>query len=182
MKMLLITTDFPPKINSASMHMEALFLQLLKTGHDVDVCTQSLTKKSEHPKSNIFSVNNPFSGSSRYIFRFLSEVALPLIIYFKYSILRKKKYDVITTYAPSIFWIILILLLRRKNQKNTRKILILRDIFPDWSIEIGVLRKGWISNILNWISIKFYALHDKILVQSAFDMNNLINKGVNKNK
>jgi glycosyltransferase involved in cell wall biosynthesis len=164
MQILLLTADFPPTRNSASHHMHDLYISLLKRGHSVDVCTQTMTDTNE----NIYFFNNRFKGSHKFKLRLFYEIMAPIVIYLKYLNLRRKKYDLIITYSPSIFWSSLISLLG-KNKKTT-KILILRDIFPEWLVDTKILKKQSLTyKFLHFFEKKLYKLHDIICSQSKID-------------
>ena len=68
---------------------------------------------------------------------------MPFIIYINLSKkkLVRQRYDGIVWYSPSIFFGPLIYLLKRHNSCKTY--LILRDIFPKWALDMGIIRKSF---------------------------------------
>lgn len=180
MRVLLITSDFKPKHNSAAAHMHSLYEFLYGLGLTVDICTQTRPAFSDR-EGNIFFSNNPFANTDNYLVRLIFELLSPILIYLKYQKIRKTQYDYVVTYSPSIFWIILLLLIKQRN-KNSKKILLLRDIFPDWAIGMGIIRNSLIGRFFSLIATKLYKFHDEICVQSEYDKELLIKKGINKEK
>ena len=76
-----------------------------------------------------------------------------------------RKYDVLIWYSPTIFWgpLIAILSIFRKSYRY----LILRDIFPQWSVDLKIIKKGSFANvILNYFENLQYIVADKIGVNS----------------
>ena len=163
MRVLLITSDFKPKHNSAAAHMHSLYEFLYGLGLTVDICTQTRPAFSDR-EGNIFFSNNPFANTDNYLVRLIFELLSPILIYLKYQKIRKTQYDYVVTYSPSIFWIILLLLIKQRN-KNSKKILLLRDIFPDWAIGMGIIRNPLIGRFFSLIATKLYNFHDEICVQ-----------------
>jgi glycosyltransferase involved in cell wall biosynthesis len=73
------------------------------------------------------------------------------------------------------------LILYLKNRFNCSSYLILRDIFPQWALDTGVLKKGLVFKLLQFYEYKQYKSADFIGVQSPrnldyFDNLNLKNK------
>ena len=169
-----------PKKNSAAAHMLSLYEFLCRLDLKVDICTQTRPAFTER-KENIFFSNNPFANTDNYLARLIFEILCPIFIYSKYQNLRKTQYDYLVTYSPSIFWIILLLLIKNRN-KNSKKILILRDIFPDWAISTGIIKNPLIGSFFSFIATALYNFHDRICVQSEHDKEILIKKGLNKEK
>ena len=79
-------------------------------------------------------------------------------IYFLKDWFKKNKHDYIVYYSPSIFFGPLIKYL--KNLWKVRSYLILRDIFPQWAVDIGVLREKSVIT-------SFFKFFEKINYSSA---------------
>lgn len=98
--------------------------------------------------------------------RIVWEALIPLIIIFK--LVRKGNYQRSFTgiiwYSPSIFLWPLVLFLKIVNRCNAY--LILRDIFPDWALDTGLLRRGLTFNLLKGVAYMQYWTADVIGVQS----------------
>ena len=81
------------------------------------------------------------------------------------ALLKKDHYELIVFYSPSIFWGPLVLYL--KHLWKCPAYLILRDIFPQWVVDSGLLSKYspfyWYFKLFEWIS---YTVADRIGVLS----------------
>ena len=102
-----------------------------------------------------------------FISRTLAEFINPFLIWHK---LKKSpeflnnQYDGIIWYSPTIFWGPLIK--RLKQQFKAKAYLILRDIFPDWALDLGLIKKGFIYQFLKSVENFQYQQADVIGVQS----------------
>lgn len=79
-------------------------------------------------------------------------------------LLMNQKVDGVIWYSPSIFWGPLIKSI--KDKFRCKSYLILRDIFPDWAVDLGIIRKGPSYLFLKIIERYQYAQADKIGIQS----------------
>jgi glycosyltransferase involved in cell wall biosynthesis len=76
----------------------------------------------------------------------------------------REKYDFAVFYSPSIFFGPLVAFLRRR--RGVRTYLVLRDIFPDWAVQAGVLRKGLAYRVLKLFERLQYVVADRIGVET----------------
>lgn len=81
------------------------------------------------------------------------------------SPLAATKWDGIVWYSPTIFLGPIVRAVKRRC--GCRGYLILRDLFPDWAVDAGVLRKGLAYRLLKRVERRQYAAADVIGVQSA---------------
>ena len=91
----------------------------------------------------VIRVSMPSIKNKNYFKRTFFELIMPFIIYINLSKkkLVRQRYDGIVWYSPSIFFGPLIYLLKRHNSCKTY--LILRDIFPKWALDMGIIRKSF---------------------------------------
>jgi glycosyltransferase involved in cell wall biosynthesis len=82
--------------------------------------------------------------------------------------LRSHPCDLIVFYSPTIFFGALVQ--RLKALWKCPSYLILRDIFPQWAVDTGVLRKGVIYRYFRRKELEQYAAADVIGVQSAANL------------
>jgi hypothetical protein len=76
----------------------------------------------------------------------------------------ERGHDVAVFYSPSIFFGPLIALLKRRC--HLRTYLVLRDIFPDWAVQTGILRKGLLYQVLKVFERLQYSVADRIGVET----------------
>ena len=165
-KIIIICDSFYPKLNSAAIQMRDLAVGLSKK-YQIDVLTygkkSSEYKDLNHLNSKI-TINycNLFKYETK-ILRGIVELVGPLLIYIKFKSLFRNV-DYIIWYSPSIFLSITIFLVKKKF--NIKVILILRDIFPQWALDLGIIKHGLILNLLKRIEYMQYKYSDIIAVQS----------------
>ena len=176
MRILLITDAFPPIRTSASVHMLNLAWELSNRGHEVGVITPkpNLNQKFIESVENfgtLLTVRSPITKDVGYFRRVIGEFLQPFIMFsaFKSSSVSQFPLDGIVWYSPSIFFGPLIK--RLKARYRCRSYLVLRDLFPDWALDLGVLKKGLVYRFLKIIEHNQYDAADKIGVQCPANMN-----------
>ena len=157
----LISTDYPPLCTSASVQMRDLAQEMLRQGHKPVVIVPTIDLKTSWTCEDLDGVQvvrlaAPRTRNMRYLRRTFSELLLPFLIYFR---LRKGPFgsvpwDLIAWYSPTIFFGPLVWFMKRTSKAYTY--LILRDIFPEWAHDIGLLRKGLPYYFLKNINKKRY--------------------------
>ena len=76
--------------------------------------------------------------------------------------------DAVICYSPSIFfgdavkWI--------KEKFGVKAYLVLRDIFPKWVVDAGIIRKGLLYRFFKYIELKLYKNADLIGIESRSDI------------
>jgi glycosyltransferase involved in cell wall biosynthesis len=98
--------------------------------------------------------------------RALAECLLPfsLLLGLRRSPLRDQPWDGIVWYSPTIF--LGFLAARIKRRSGCRGYLILRDLFPDWAVDAGVMRRGLAYRLFKAVERYQYAVADVIGVQT----------------
>jgi len=78
--------------------------------------------------------------------------------------------DLVITYSPSIFWAFLIN--KIKNKYNANSYLVLRDIFPQWALDLKIITKfNPIYWILKYFEQALYSSSSMIGLQSQENLN-----------
>lgn len=174
MKILLLTDAFFPYVNSASVQLYDLTDEFINQGHSVDVVTPKYEEdayKVIHTKKDlkILRFNLPYVKDKNKIRRLFSEIMMPFMALRRLrKEFNKHEYDLIVWYSPSIFWGPLVYNLKRKHKCRTY--LILRDIFPEWAYEIGILKNKLAYAVLKLVARFQYAVADRIGIQSEGNM------------
>ncbi|MDA9068896.1 glycosyltransferase family 4 protein [Gammaproteobacteria bacterium] len=140
-------------------------------GHSVSVLTPSSTINKNYSIDcndgiEIIRIRVPDHKGGNYLRRFLAEFLMPFMMHskFKKTPSFNKEFQGIVWYSPSIFFGYLIYKL--KNKYKCKTYLILRDIFPDWALDLNILKKGIKYNILQFFAHFSYAQANSIGVQS----------------
>lgn len=177
MNFLVVCDTFYSDNNSASIQLTDLS-ESIANFHNVDVLTITYSKESnifKYKGINVFKVPVLKTKNINKILRALNEIIMPfLMIYFiKKNDILKKNYDGIIWYSPSIFFGPLIKFLKKKY--DAPSYLILRDIFPDWAVDMGLLKKGLVYSIFKFFEKYQYKQANCIGVQVDDNKNYLNN-------
>jgi glycosyltransferase involved in cell wall biosynthesis len=180
MLIALISTDYPPLRTSAAVQLRDLALQIAAQGHRPIVIVPSpLSGKSWELDTvdgiEVLRVAAPETRSPSLVRRAIAELWLPFVMlrHVRKSPLRAPRWDLLVWYSPPIFFGPLIWALQRSS--GARTYLILRDIFPEWAVDVGVLRKGPSYLFFKAVAALQYALADVIGVQTESNIAYLAN-------
>ena len=88
-----------------------------------------------------------------------------------------QKIDGVIWYSPSIFWGPLVK--RLKAHFQCKSYLILRDIFPDWALDLGIIKKGPVFWFLKSVEKFQYQQADRIGVQTPNSLTYFVNQHPN---
>src|SRR3954469_11643820 len=171
----LISTDYPPLRTSAAVQLRDLAQQLAALGHRPVMIVPS-------PRSNqrwlvegvdgveVLRVAAPETRAPSFVRRALAEMWLPFAMYrnIRKSPFRRAEWDIVAWYSPPIFFGPLIWKLRRNSKARTY--LILRDIFPEWAVDLGLVRKGPVYLVFKAIVAFQYAVSEVIGVQTPSNL------------
>jgi glycosyltransferase involved in cell wall biosynthesis len=105
-----------------------------------------------------------------YVRRTFNEMLLPFLMLrgIRNSPFRYVQWDAVVWYSPSIFLGPLVGVLKRSS--NCRSYLILRDIFPEWAVDMGLLRRGVVYRAFKLVERYQYSVADTIGVQSPSNL------------
>lgn len=171
MRIALLSTDYPPLRSSAAVQMRDLATEFAKAGHapTIIVPDQHLTVPWTIDSSQgvrVLRVASPDLRAGGNLRRAIVEFFLPFVLYraLRKSPLRNEAWDAVVWYSPSIFFGPLVWLMRRKRRFSTY--LILRDIFPEWTVDLRIMRKGPTYAFFKAVAGFQYWLADTIGIQS----------------
>ena len=157
---------------SAATLTHDLAKAFLEEGHRVSLITSSSKQLSNvYVRSvkglTILTVKAFKTKDINRLIRLFGEFINPFLIWhrlIKYKKFSEENFDVIIWYSPTIFWGPFIA--RAKKKFNAKSYLILRDIFPDWALDIGLIKNGLVYQFFKKIARLQYAQADVIGVQS----------------
>ena len=146
MKLIVIADAFPPMRTSAAIHMYELTLELIEQHHEVTVIIPDASSNVPLSVENmdgfkLVSVMTLKTKDVGYIRRTIAEFLSPYILYFrlKSNSIIEEDFDGIIWYSPTIFFGPLIS--RLKIKYGCPAYLVLRDMFPDWAVDVGLMKK-----------------------------------------
>jgi len=174
LRVLILVDCYMPSRKSSAKLIYDLGLEFLRLGHQVTILTPSnlIVQKFEISTEDglrVARVKSPqIKGASKPL-RGLHEARLSSLIWRRSKkFLRENPVDLIIFYSPTIFWGALVA--RLKSLWHVPAYLILRDIFPDWAVDAGVLRAGLIHSYFRRKAIQQYDNADVVGVQSPGDL------------
>lgn len=171
MRVALIADTYPPMRTSGAMLMQQLAVEFFRQGHTpvVIVPAPGLSARWSLDTLDgieVLRVRTLQTKDVNKLQRVLAEWLLPhaLLRGLRRSPLADIRWDGIVWYSPTIFLGPMVKALQRRW--GCRGYLILRDLFPDWAVDAGILRKGVIYNFFKRIERQQYAVADVIGVQT----------------
>lgn len=170
MRIALLTVAYPPLRSSGAILMQDLVNVWEAAGHEIYVFTpDSSVKNSElgdQPGSFVLRFNVGKVRDVGYARRLFNEFCMPykMIFHFSQSKFKGLNFDGVVIYSPSIFLYPLAWYLKKKNKCVCY--LVLRDLFPRWALDLGLISNKISFNILNRFSKQQLKVADVIGVQS----------------
>lgn len=171
-KSIVIVGDaYPPVHTSAALQLKDLASEFLRQGiqptvisSDAGLNELSVLKMCDG--INVLRLKTPEHKRVGKIRRTIAEFLMPfyMIRNFKKSNLAQMNWDAIIWYSPTIFLGPFIWYLKRKS--DCPSYLILRDIFPAWALDLGLIKKGVAYYFFKFFEMLQYHIADCIGVQS----------------
>lgn len=171
-KSIVIVGDaYPPVHTSAALQLKDLASEFLRQGiqptvisSDAGLNELSVLKMCDG--INVLRLKTPEHKRVGKIRRTIAEFLMPfyMIRNFKKSNLAQMNWDAIIWYSPTIFLGPFIWYLKRKS--DCPSYLILRDIFPAWALDLGLIKKGVAYYFFKFFEKLQYQIADCIGVQS----------------
>lgn len=151
--------------------MHELACEFKKQGHDVTVVTPAPKQKEKTKITTLDGVTvcRFRSGEIKNIGKVKRAINETLLSYYAWSSLKSyfkaHPHDMIIYYSPTIFWGSLVA--RLKKLWSAPSYLILRDLFPQWAIDQGLIREGSkIETYFRYFEKKSYDAADTIGLMS----------------
>ena len=174
MNYLILTDRYFPTPVSGAILMKDLVTQLQLEGHNITVLSASSEIRDEYNfessnNINILRVKTENQKHLSYPKRLMFELFLQRKIWKIYQLKQLTSPDYIIAQSPTIFWSFIIKKLKQK--KDIPFYLILRDIFPKWVVDTGIISKfNPVYLFLKLHEKKLYKLADVIGVQSESNL------------
>ena len=175
MRILIIADCYPPLRSSAAVMLEDLASEIYKIGHTPTVIIPDSTLTKGYKKELINGVEIYRTSCLKtkdvgYIRRTISELLMPFIMIknLKKSDLFDIKVDGLIWYSPTILLGPLVRVLKKNH--HCKAYLILRDIFPEWAVDLGIMSKGMPYRFFKLVEGYQYSYADKIGIQSPANL------------
>lgn len=175
MRIVLIADAFPPLRTSGAVQVRDLARALAAAGHrptvlvpDPDLATA--WSRDMIDGVEVLRLKSPRTKDIGYVRRTLGELMMPYAMLgnLRKSPLADARWDAVAWYAPSIFLAPVARALKRASR--CRSYLIVRDIFPEWALDMGLMKRGIPYYFFKIVERYQYAAADVIGVQSPSNL------------
>jgi glycosyltransferase involved in cell wall biosynthesis len=173
-RILIIVDCYYPTTKSSAKLVHDLGVELCAQGHQVTVLAPSdaITNRSQVTMEDALRVVRVRTGKIKgaaLIARAWREARLSSVLWHgAKEFLAENPHEGIVFYSPSIFFGALVQ--RLKKLWQCRSYLILRDIFPQWAVDAGILKKGFVYQYFRRRELQQYAAADVIGVQTPANL------------
>ena len=172
MRIALIADTFPPLRTSGAVQLRDLSREFVRQGHDLTVILPSSDLREAWSVEDmdgvrVLRLKAPKTKDIGYFRRTLGELLMPFVMrrHLAASPLADTKWHGVVWYAPSIFHGPLAKALKRASR--CKGYLIIRDIFPQWAADMGLMRKGMLPfRFFDAVARYQYSVADTIGVQT----------------
>ncbi len=171
MRIALIADTFPPLRTSGAVQLRDLSREFVRQGHSLTVLLPSPDLQvpwvlEELDAVQVLRLKAPRTKNIGYIRRTIGELAMPfaMLVELRKSPLAKERWDGIVWYSPSIFHGPLARAL--KGSSACKGYLIVRDIFPEWAVDMGLMGRGLPYMFFDAMARYQYSIADVIGVQT----------------
>jgi glycosyltransferase involved in cell wall biosynthesis len=171
MRIALIADTFPPLRSSGAVQLRDLAREFAHQGHALTVLLPSPDQQApwaleQMDGVQILRLKAPRTKDIGYVRRTLGELAMPfaMLRQFRKSPLATEQWDGVVWYAPSIFHGPLASALKKSS--GCKGYLIIRDIFPEWAVDMGLMGRGLPYRFFDAVARYQYSVADVIGVQT----------------
>lgn len=171
MQIALITDTFPPLCTSGAVQLRDLARELICQDHEVTVMLATHELKQawqleEIDGIQLVRIRTPRIKDIGYIWRTIGECLMPFIMLknLRKTPLKNTRWDGVVWYSPSIFHGPLAKALKKSS--SCKGYLIVRDIFPEWAVDMGLMGRGLPYHFFSAVARYQYSVADIIGVQT----------------
>jgi len=171
MRLTLIADTFPPIRTSGAVQLRDLSREFVLQGHSLCVLLPAADqiepwRLEEFDGAQVLRLRAPRTKDIGYVRRTLAELAMPFAMLhnLRKSPVAKERWDGVVWYAPSIFHGPLVSAIKKSS--CCKSYLIIRDIFPEWAADIGLMGRGLSYKFFDAVARYQYSVADVIGVQT----------------
>lgn len=171
MRIVLIADTFPPLRTSGAVQLRDLSREFARQGHSLCVLLPAPNQRESWTLESLDGVQvlrlrAPRTKDIGYVLRTLAEFAMPFAMLrnFRKSPLANVCWDGVVWYAPSIFFGPIVSALKKSSA--CKGYLIIRDIFPEWAVDMGLMGRGLPYRFFDAVARYQYSVADVIGVQT----------------
>ena len=171
MRVVLVADTFPPLRTSGAVQLRDLAQEFVRQGHTLTVTLPAAGLSApwaleDSDGVQVLRLRAPKTKDINYVSRTINEFLMPfaMLCNLRKSPLAKERWDGVVWYAPSIFHGPLVNAL--KNASGCKGYLIIRDIFPEWAADMGLMGRGLPYKFFKAVANYQYSVADVIGVQT----------------
>jgi glycosyltransferase involved in cell wall biosynthesis len=171
MRIALIADTFPPLRTSGAVQLRDLAREFARQGHVLTVILPSPDHKEswlleDFDGVQVLRLRAPRTKEIGYVRRTLGEIVMPfaMLRQLRKSPLANERWEGVVWYSPSIFLGHFANVLKKTS--GSKGYLIIRDIFPEWALDMGVMGKGLPYYFFNAVARYQYSVANVIGVQT----------------
>lgn len=175
MRIALIADVFPPLRSSGAVQLRDLSLELLRQGHQPTVMIPAADIEQpwlleDMNGVQVLRLKAPKTKDIGYVRRTINEFLMPFAMHKNLgkSALSDVKWDGVVWYSPTIFLGPMANALKKSSA--CRSYLIIRDIFPEWAVDMGLLGHGLPYQFFKSIERYQYSVANVIGVQTPANL------------
>ena len=171
MRIALIADTFPPLRTSGAVQLRDLAREFVRQGHGLTVLLPSSEiagqwAMEDFDGARVIRLKAPKTKDIGYVRRTIGEFVMPFAMLrnLRRSPLAGEKWDGVVWYAPTIFLGPIASALKKAS--GCRGYLIIRDIFPEWAVDMGLMGRGLPYRFFDAVARYQYSVADVIGVQT----------------
>lgn len=171
MRVALVADVFPPLHSSGAVQLRDLAIEFSRQGHRITAMVAAPELKvpwvvEEINGVEVLRLRTSKTRDRGYIARTLGEFFMPysMLRGLRQSPLANEKFDAVLWYSPTIFLGPIIKAL--KSRSKCSAYLIIRDIFPEWAREMGLISSKAVYHCFKSVANYQYAQADVIGIQT----------------
>lgn len=170
-RIVLVADTFPPLRTSGAVQLRDLSREFVRQGFELTVllpfpALHEGWKEEVIEGVRVLRLKAPRTKEVGYIRRTLAEFIMPfsMLRQFRKSPIAGERWDGVIWYSPSIFHGPLVKAL--KESCECKSYLIIRDIFPEWAVDMGLMGRGLPYRFFDAVARYQYSIADTIGVQT----------------
>lgn len=175
LRIALIADVFPPLRSSGAVQLRDLSHELVRQGHQLTVMIPASDmgqpwQLEDMNGVEVLRLKAPRTKDMGYVRRTLNELLMPFAMRRSLgkSPLAGVRWDGVVWYSPTIFLGPMANALKKASA--CRSYLIIRDIFPEWAVDMGLLGRGLPYRFFKAIECYQYSVADVIGVQTPANL------------
>lgn len=171
MRIALVADVFPPLRSSGAVQLRDLAEEFSRQGHQITVMIAAPELKTawfieELNGVEVLRLRTPQARDRGYVYRTVAEYLMPFAMLsgLRQSPKANDKFDAVVWYSPTIFLGPMVKALKKHSQCPAY--LIIRDIFPEWAWEMGLIPSKTLFRWFKKIAHFQYSQADVIGIQT----------------